>query len=127
MATTVQVRTQCTTFSLNDHISRAPPLDICLQWCRYSGGERAADIADKIAAIRNSRPNPRSVQDRASMSGAAVEASMKHAAIREILTLTRHHESTEIDTMFDPLAGAFTHPLDEFEGTDLPSPTIADM
>lgn len=52
---------------------------------------------------------------------------MKHAAIREILALTRHRDSTEIDTIFDPLAGAFTHPLDELEGTDLPSPTIADM
>ena len=33
----------------------------------------------------------------------------------------------DVDYLFDPLAGVYTHPLDELEGTDLPSPTIADM
>ena len=66
------------------------------------------------------------MQGHASASVAA-EAAMKRSAIREILALTRHHKTTEIDTIFDPLAGAFAHPLDELEGTDLPSPTIADM
>ena len=60
-------------------------------------------------------------------TAAVAAAAMRHAAIREILALTRHRDTTEIDTIFDPLAGAFTHPLDELEGTDLPSPTIADM
>ncbi len=100
-----------------------------MQRSRYSGGERAVELADKITAAGNRRRDPSralgSVQ--ASASVAAAEAAMKHAAIREILALTRHHETTEIDTIFDPLAGAFAHPLDALEGTDLPSPTIADM
>ena len=61
------------------------------------------------------------------MNAAAAEAAMKHEAIRELLTLIRHREATDIDYLFDPLAGVYTHPLDELEGTDLPSPTIADM
>ena len=83
--------------------------------------------SSRNAAGRAASAASASAEEHASASEAAAEAAMKRVAIRELLGLTRHHRTTEIETIFDPLAGAFTHPLDDLEGTDLPSPTIADM
>lgn len=103
-----------------------------MQWSRYSGGERAGEVVEKITTLGKSRngngaPTGAFAQDRKEAADAVVEDAMKREAIREILALTRHQETTEIDTIFDPLPGAFAHPLDDLEGTDLPSPTFADM
>jgi hypothetical protein len=92
---------------------------------KYSGEERAEHLAEKITELGSTRAAAGGRGGE--VNAAAAEAAMKHEAIRELLTLIRHREATDIDYLFDPLAGVYTHPLDELEGTDLPSPTIADM
>ena len=80
----------------------------------------AAEMAEKIAALGNNSYNStcgakcNPTRERVTTADAVAEAAMKRAAIREIVALTQHHETTEIGTMLDPLP-ANANPLDDLE------------